>query len=361
MSDAFSQKRLDLLEAFANLQTPGDPVEISQVWSRHYCELKESRGVFAVNDPLYEKTIPGDRDFGCFGFLRCWMSSTRLLLIQNRNSARNFLYSAPIFCDTNFVSFCEAFESGRSLRAHQAAFEQALEFLFPMAFSTNAFPYLIENADNSNREKIRAVLRAFAAFQLTSSESFRTNGRFIRQAVPHSPEQIADDCLKMMSSPDFKVLHAWMKKYYLWARIILLKSTLLVFHKNKQTLEGKFYTLLKFLHEEMARLPQFEVLVVYRFFAASSADPFFGHVQQNAQNLDRALTAMSWDLAHWRGLFDMLLITSSLEQSATFPLPHFLTFDKPFVRLIEPLRLDGLIYAQRQRRCEQSLDLAWKD
>lgn len=177
MTDAFSQTRQELLEDFANIERQGDADEINAIWSRHYEALRGSRGMFVVNDPIQEKTLPGNKDFGTTGFLRCWMASTRLTLIQNRDGAREFQYSAPIFCDTNFASFCEAFDSGRNLDAHQHGFESAVAYLLPVSQGTNIFPYLIENAENPNREKVRATLRAFAAFKLTSPQFFAANGR----------------------------------------------------------------------------------------------------------------------------------------------------------------------------------------
>lgn len=156
-----------------------------------------------------------------------------------------------------------------------------------------------------------------------------------------------------MAGQDFRTLHAWVKKYFLWARIVLLKCALIVFERQAPTLERRFYALLKFLHERMARLPQFEVHVGYRFFALNSGASFFQGVQQNARRLVKTLSSMAWDLAHWRALFDMLLVQSNSDDRAAFPIPHFLTFDQPFVRLTEGLRLDGLIYAPVRRRYEQ--------
>ena len=70
-----------------------------------------------------------------------------------------------------------------------------------------------------------------------------------------------------MGGQDFKTIHAWVKKYFLWARVVLLKCALLAFKRPALTLERRFYALIQFLHEELARLPQFEIHVGYRFFA----------------------------------------------------------------------------------------------
>ena len=98
------------------------------------------------------------------------MASTRLLLIQNCERERDRRYSAPIFCDSNFVSYCEAFCGQRNLSHNLHAFRRAVEYLLPRAGVTSAFPYMVENADSPDREKVRATLPAFAAFELTSPE-----------------------------------------------------------------------------------------------------------------------------------------------------------------------------------------------
>jgi hypothetical protein len=61
---------------------------------------------------------------------------------------------------------------------------------------------------------------------------------------------------------------------------------------------------------------------------------------------------MAWDLAHWRSLFEMLAIGASFVGATPFPIPHFLSFDRPFVKLTEAFQLSGLIYAANGRLCE---------
>jgi hypothetical protein len=284
------------------------------------------------------------------------MAGTRLCLIQNRDCGWEFQYSAPISCDTNFASFCEAFDSGRPLGAHEEGFRSALAFLLPLRGATDAFPYLVENAENPHREKVRATLRAFAAFKLTTPEYFAANGGFCHQSGSLSSDTIADGCLATLDGTDFKLIHSWVKERFLWARVVLLKCTLEVFQRVSVRLEDRFYAVMKFLHEVMACIPQFEIHVAYRFFALNAGASFFDGIQQNARALDQKLKSMAWDLAHWRTLFDLLLVHSTNGHFSAFPIPHFLSFDKPFVSLTEGLRLDGLIYAEGRRRCEQILN-----
>jgi len=353
VTDSFSVQRRKMLEDFANVSMTANSEKVSGLWSQYHDMLTEARGVFCVDASKYGKPdLPGNRDFGGRGFLRSWMASNRLLLIQNRDGAKECRYSAPIFCDSNFVSYCEAFHSGRSLGPNEAAFREAVVYLLPIAEGTNAFPYLVENAENPDFEKVRSTLQAFAAFKLTSPAYFKKHGQFVTSDEDPNPNEIADGSLKIVHGQDFKILYARLKEHYLWSRIVLIKATLLFFDGRLSTVATLFYSLLKFLHDELARFPQFEIYAAHRFFQLNSREPFFSPVQQNARNLDQKIRSMAWDMAHWRSLFEMLAIGSSFVGATPFPIPHFLSFDRRFVRLTESCQLNGLIYAADGRRCE---------
>jgi hypothetical protein len=277
------------------------------------------------------------------------MASKRLLLIQNCERARDRRYSAPIFYDSNFVSYCEAFCGQRSLSQNSDAFRDAVAYLLPRADGTSAFPYIVENAENPDREKVHATLRAFAAFKLTSPAS---HGRFLTARGKLTADDIADGCLEVMGKADFRNLHRWVKDHYLWSRIVLIKAALLFFEGLCKETATLFFELLKFLHDELACLPQFEIYVAHRFFLLSSREPFFSPVQQNSMDLDRKIRSMAWDLTHWRSLFEMLAIEASFVGATPFPIPHFLSFDRRFVKLTETFQLSGLIYAASGRHFE---------
>jgi hypothetical protein len=352
-TDSFSAQRREILQDFANVTMTADAGKIADLWLHHYSSLTGARGLFCVKEQRYDKPdLPENRDFGGRGFLRSWMASKRLLLIQNCERARDRRYSAPIFCDSNFVSYCEAFCGQRSLSQNSDAFRDAVAYLLPRAEGTSAFPYMVENAENPDREKVRATLRAFAAFKLTSPEYFASHGRFLTARGKLTADDIADGCLEVMGKADFRTLHTWVKDHYLWSRIVLIKAALLFFEGRCKETPTLFFELLKFLHDELARLPQFEIYVAHRFFLLSSREPFFSPVQQNAMDLDRKIRSMAWDLAHWRSLFEMLAIGASFVGATPFPIPHFLSFDRPFVKLTEAFQLSGLIYAANGRLCE---------
>ncbi len=342
-----------MLQDFANVTMTADAGKIADLWLHHYSCLAGARGVFCVKEQRYDKSdLPENRDFGGRGFLRSWMASKRLLLIQNCERARERRYSGTIFCDSNFVGYCEAFCGQRSLSQNSNAFRDAVTYLLPRAEGTSAFPYMVENAENPDREKVRATLRAFAAFKLTSPEYFASNGRFLTAQGELTADDVADECLEVMGKADFRTLLTWVKDHYLWSRIVLIKAALLFFQSRRKNTATLFFELLSFLHDELARLPQFEVYVAHRFFLLSSREPFFSPIQQNAIDLDRRIRSIAWELAHWRSLFEMLAIGASFVGPPPFPIPHFLSFDRRFVKLTEAFQLSGLIYAANGRHCE---------
>lgn len=350
LTDPFAPEYRRMVQEFNDLvvYTPDD---LLAIWSRNSDLLNAARGVFVVGEAVFEKpSLPGNRNFGQTGFLQNWMADTRLVLIQDYRGDREFRYSPHIFCDTNFVSFCGAFHSGRDLGGNTQGFAEAVEFLAPISGALTALPFLVENAERRTREQLRKSLVAFAAFK-SDPDRFRNkaNSGGISEK---DPEEIADSTLKMMDGPDFKLLHSWAKDQYRWAKVVLTKAALLGFDKLLNTTEQRLYGLLSFLHTDLARIPAFETYVACRFFALNVAEPFFNPVQLNAKSLHDSLRSMAWDLAHWRLSFDMLMISSHRTSETPFPIPHFLSFDRRFVRLTERFRLRGLIYNAGRRRSE---------
>ena len=75
------------------------------------------------------------------------------------------------------------------------------------------FPTWWNNAESPDREKVRATLRAFAAFKLTSPEYFSSHGRFLTAQGKLTADNIAcDGWLQVMGKADFRTLHTWVKK-----------------------------------------------------------------------------------------------------------------------------------------------------
>jgi hypothetical protein len=349
----FSASRQLMAQDFVDVMPTSDVDDFRMVWGTHSDLLDDARGLFVVDKPQFECSLPADRNFGTTGFLRSVMASNRLALIQSESFGFDFDYFPVVFVDTNFVSFCEACEAGRDLGANADAFRQAAAFLNPLRQSTTPYPYLLENAEHPNKQKLRRTLIAFAAFKLGQLSISHIGKKSSRSRSISDLEKIADDALSMMNGPDFRAIHSWAKHHFEWARIILLKSTLITFENPTSSASDRFYLLLKFLHEGPARFLQFETHVAYRYFVLNSQEPFFNPVHRNSSKLNQSLRSMAWDLAHWRMLFDISTVLSSRPERNPFPVPHFLSFDRRFIRLIEAFRLSAIIFSKKLQRCEQ--------
>ena len=145
---------------------------IAAAWTQHYDDLRGARGISVVDDPSHQLRIPGDVDLGPTGFLRCLMGSRNLLNVQNIEGAREFRYSAPIFCDTNFVSYCGAFFAGRHLKSNEEGFRETVAYLLPIKQSISAIAYVLENADKVDTEKMRSSLLGFVALTRSRTSNF---------------------------------------------------------------------------------------------------------------------------------------------------------------------------------------------
>jgi len=347
----FSDRRRDLIEDFGHAALTGDAGTIRQLWSKYSADLGASRGIFVIDSIAFGRLpLPSDRDFGRSGFLRCWMAGDRLILI--RQESEDFRFSSPIFCDTNFVSLCGAFSAGRDLGTTSDDFKKAVEELLPFASYASAYPYLLETADNPNRDKVRASFLGFACFKLTSPEHFQKTGRFVRPDEMSLPNEIADEAMKVTTGPDFATLAEWATNRFLWAKLTLTEAALIHFDQPQASAGSKLFALLEFLHNELARLHQFDIYAAFRFFELTSNEPFFRGLQRNSPNLNNVLRAMAWDLSHWRIILELLTVESWRSASVPFPIPHFLSFDRGFVSLLESFQFRGLIYDVDHRRPE---------
>ena len=347
----YSSRRRDLIEDFANGALTGDVGTIRRLWSQYSKELGGSRGIFVVDNTAFPRVpLVGDKDFGRSGFLRCWMAGNRLILI--RQESEDFRFSSPIYCDSNFVSLCGAFSAGRDLGTLSGDFKQAIEELLPYASHASAYPYLFETADNSNRDKVRESLVGFACFKLTTPEQFAKTGRFVSRDETSFPDEIADEAMKVTSGPDFATLAKWAANRFLWAKLTLTKAALIHFDRPQASAGSKLFALLEFLHGELARLHQFDIYAAFRFFELTLNEPFFRGLQRNSPKLNDVLRAMAWDLTHWRIILELLTVESWRSASVPFPIPHFLSFDRGFVSLLESFQFRGLIYDVDHRRPE---------
>ena len=231
----FSGRRIQMLEAFSRAAADGNFETISKTWSEFWNNLRDARGIFSVADPKYDNlALPHDTDFGTRGYLRGLLDGKRLAMIQNAGSTRRFLYNKTIFCDTNFVSYCDARCRGKSLGNNEQSFNQAVLALLPMRDSVNAFCYMMENFENLRQDRVRGTLKSFAAFKLGNEDVFRRTGVIQSRAPESELERIADVCLNVMATQDFKILHGRMKEHYFGSLLVLTKALLIVLTTPKE-------------------------------------------------------------------------------------------------------------------------------
>ena len=277
VTSSFSEKRLEILETFSSLEEPFKKQDVEEAWSYYSEALKGSKGIFTINDPSGPVSqIPGNKDFDKQGFLRCWLSGDQFHITGTNR------YGSTIACDTNFVSYCKTFVEGRDLRENTTAFREALLAVLPFSTLTTALPYMLENSEG-DLDKVFLTLKAFNQCMCSSHQEFSRSG--VLDGKESEAELSAKKQLDTMKTKPFKNLHGHMKERFIHARVILLKMALISLQKSRASTEKLFYEFCRFCHEELARIPQPETYMAYRFFSLNTAEPFFSPIQATASSL----------------------------------------------------------------------------
>jgi hypothetical protein len=339
-------KQREIIEAFASDCETGDFSQIGRTWSRFFYDLQGARGVFVVGDPKYDRPLlPTDTSFEAKCSLVGLLKSRQIGLIQDARSTRPFNYAGHIFADTNFVSYCNTIYSGKSLGANADAFYAAGDYLMTKRDGLGAICYLIENFEQRHHPQVKNSIKAFAAFKFADTETFR-NDRKIHPTISEDKlNEMATGTLASLETPDFNIIHETMKLSYLSCRVLLTKIAAIELNFcNGKSAKQKLLSLLEYCHDEVAMLPQTEMLAAWRFYELKSQEPFFKMIQRNASDLLGSIHSMSWDLAHWRNIMTVVTTESHLGISAPFPIPYFLTFDQGFASLLKQLQLKGIIF-----------------
>jgi hypothetical protein len=339
-------KQREIIEAFASDCEAGDFSQIGRTWSRLFYDLQGARGVFVVGDSKYDRPLlPTDTSFASKCNLVGLLKSRQIGLIQDARSTRPFNYAGHIFADTNFVSYCNTVYSGKSLGANADAFYAAGDYLMTKRDGLGAICYLIENFERRQHPQVKNSIKAFAAFKFADTETFR-NDRKIHPTISEDKlDEMATGILASLETPDFKIVYETMKLSYLSCRVLLTKiAAIELDFGNGKSAKQKLLTLLEYCHDEIAMLPQTEMLAAWRFYELKSQEPFFKMIQRNASDLLGSIHSMSWDLAHWRNVMTVITTESHLGISSPFPIPYFLTFDQGFASLLKQLQLKGIIF-----------------
>jgi hypothetical protein len=339
-------KQREVLEAFAEACETNDFARISQVWSHYSYDLEGAREVFVVDETKHdEPLLPTDVSFKGKCFLTSLLKSRQLGSIQNPSSPRRFNYCWYALADTNFVSYCNAAYSGKSLGPLADAFYAAGDYLMTKRGNLRALCFLVENFDRRFLTQVKESMKAFAAFKFADPEAFRRN-RVIHPTVPEKRlEEMATSVLAVLETPDFKTIYGPMKQYHLLSCIALTRIAAIDFSSRKgKPAKQKFLKLLEYFDKEVTMLPQIELLVAWRYYELKSQEPFFNTIQRNAGDLLGSIRSMAWDLAHWRNALMLATATGHLGINANVPIPYFLTFDQAFAGLLRHLQLKGVIF-----------------
>ena len=353
------ERREEILGSFANACASGDLSLINHTWSRFYYDLVGAKGVFVVNDSKYEKPLlPLDAIFKSKCFLKGWLKSRRLGLIQNSGSSTPFTYGGYILADTNFVSYCNCVFLGKDLGDNTEAFHAVSNYLMPNRAGLVAICYMVENFHQRTLPQVRESIKAFAAFKFADPEAFSKTGKIVPTISESRLQEIINSVLADMESQDFKTLYERMRQNYLVGKIALTQMAVIEFGSNKQrTLQGKLLELLKFFDKEVSMLPQLELIVACKYFELRNNEPFFKKIQRNSKELLFSINSMAWDIAHWRNAMDLMLVTSVTGNGPYFPIPYFLTFDAGFAALLGQIQLNGVIFHGQNRLYEAIHDL----
>lgn len=339
-------KQREIIEAFASDCETGDFSQIGRTWSHFFYDLQGARGVFVVGDPKYDRPLlPTDASFETKCSLVGLLKSRQIGLIQDARSTRPFNYAGHIFADTNFVSYCNTVYSDKSLGANADAFYAAGDYLMTKRDRLDPICYLIENFERRHHPQVKNSIKSFTAFKFADTEVFRNDRKFRPTISEDKLDEMATGLLASLETPDFKIIYDTMKLSYLSSRVLLTKIAAIELSLgNGKSAKQKLLTLLEYCHDEIAMLPQTEMLAAWRFYELKSQEPFFKMIQRNASDLLGSIHSMSWDLAHWRSIMTVVTTESHLGISAPFPIPYFLTFDQGFASLLKQLQLKGIIF-----------------
>ncbi len=223
-------KQLEITEAFGSDCETGDFTQIGRTWSRFFYDLQGARGIFVVGDPKYDRVaLPMDSSFAGRCNLVGLLKSRHLGLIQNARSTRPFNYAWYAFADTNFVSYCNAVYSGKSLGANTDAFNAAADYLMTKRDSLGAIYYMVENFERRHLPQMESGLKGFVAFKFADEETFR-RARTICPTISESElAKMVANVMASLETPDFKSIYEGMKLYYLSSRVVLTKIAAIEF------------------------------------------------------------------------------------------------------------------------------------
>jgi hypothetical protein len=322
----------------------GDVEAISEMMNHHFHSLATARSVFCVTDEKYEREfLPESQVFRDQGYLRSLMSSRRVMNIKNQGEGNGFELGYTISLDTQFVSFLRRLYQGGNVAGFDAALIDCLKYLVPYRSRTDIFPYLFENDDIRGRPEFAETLEAFFHFRAAADTQFKPTDHFGSTLSDDDVAEQVKGLLGMLDGPDWRVVVGEAKKNWEVSYLTLLVAAKVGIEYSRQSTAVKFKYLAQAL-DEVGMMGKMELHFAHLFFQEGTSERFFRQIQANAGSLMTKLKNMAWDMAHWRNIFVHSSLASRVHNHhADFTVPYVLSFDKPFMEMVDGYRVNGVI------------------
>lgn len=323
-----------------------------EIWQPFIHNLNGVKGVFCLRDDRYEReflpvTSSFDDKCHCFGFLE----SSRLGTIVNSTYDKDSTITYTISFDTNYASYLSTFYESKNLGANRDAFFSSLEFLINYQSGLDCQCYLFENFEKLNTPDCIRTLQAYVAFKHADPDAFVKHKSIAPTITGHEINDLTDSIVNLTNNSDFATLYDRAWHNYLTAAVCLHKMAEISMF-TKSTPKKQLIQFLQYLDDSLAFFPLREVFLAHTMFTMKPRLSFFGPIQRNSSTLLARLHAMSWDISHLRTILDFTAMASRNPHEATFPIPYFITFDRPFAALRPFIQGKALLYFDDPMRTE---------
>lgn len=322
----------------------GDVEAISEMMNHHFHSLETARSIFCVTDEKYEREfLPESQVFRDQGYLRSLMSSRRVVNIKNLGEGDGFKLSYTISLDTQFVSFLRRLYQGRNISQFDAALIDCLKYLVPYRSGANILPYLFENDDNRGCPEFAETLEAFFHFRAATDDQFQPTDHFGSELTEIEAKQSVSETLTMLDGGDWRVVVGEAKKNWALSYLTLLVAAKVGIEYSRKSTAAKLKYLAQAL-DEVGMIGKIELHFANLFLQQGTDERFFRQIQANAKDLMTKLKNMAWDMSHWRNIFVHSSLASRVNNDhADFTVPYVLSFDKPFMEMVDGYRVNGVI------------------
>lgn len=233
--------------------------------------------------------------------------------------------------DSNTVSFVRTMADGRQDKLSEKIRNSIRDvFIIKKVASTFDFiPYILENYTFSpaNTDKIFKTIASLEKYFYPEEEWYRL-------------EQLNN--LKTLLEQD--IFFEQVRNEYLIGYALLLLISFIHFKFNNMPPLQKLENFCLYMDSVLFVFREPFVEMAYNFFVKSNQYRFFKKIQRNANNINKELKNMAWDVYH---LGSLETACSVMEQGADLLVPYFYCFDEGLLELKECFDLETLFVSQR--------------